>query len=127
MSKAKEVLSNEQRAAMIAKQDRAYARQFTNDLKTIINMKEGRRLLGRIILDQPFCGLLVGKYATSAEIHAIAGKRMLGEDLLGRLESVAPGDAKLMVDEWFQDRYEWRAAIERAPKTVQTGADGDDE
>lgn len=114
MSRREGVLGDEQRAAEAAKADAVWTRQMTYDLKTILGMKEGRRFLGRLIFNE--CGVFGSQWTPSAEVHVVAGKRMIGDSILARAELADPGATRLMVDEWFNDRNEWRTAQDRAAK-----------
>lgn len=119
MSRRKRLdISNEDRARESARADAEYNQQYINDLKFVASTPQGRRFLGRLIFDE--CGLVYGESALSAEIHVIAGKRKIGESLLGKLEVNAIGETKKMVTEWFDHRNEWRLGIERAVKNEET-------
>lgn len=116
-------LANEQAQHVSAKADAAYTRQMTNDMKTIVATPEGRRFFARLIFN--ICGVMVSPaWSPSAEVHVQAGKRMVGEQLLGMLELRAPAETRRLVDEWFKDRFEWRTEAQRESK--KSTSDGDD-
>ena len=123
MSKKTGILANEGRAHAAARIDARYTRQFAEDLKWLASDARGRRLLARTVFN--ICGVMITvPWTPSAEIHFVAGKRAVGEHLLGILEEAAPAETRKMLDEWFNDRFEWRADIERA--AVKPNGDDDE-
>ena len=112
MSKQRTFTEQDERQRQAARADAAYTRQFNADLTAVVETLEGRRLLARLIFNM--CGVLVTPpWVPSAEIHVQAGKRQIGDQLLGMLEVASPAGTRKMIDEWFKGRYEWRTAIER--------------
>lgn len=125
MSRRVGVLANDANAHARAKADARYLKQFDDDLKMVVASPQGRRFLSRLIFDT--CQVMVSaEKPANAEIYMISGRRQVGESLLGTLEVIAPAETRQMVDEWFKDRFERRAEMERAGNTPES-ADGDDE
>lgn len=95
-----------------AAKERAYASQVKEDLRWLVQDKRGRRILGRMIFD--VCGVMYGPpWNPSADIHRVAGRREVGEDLLRNLEDIEPHSARAMVNEWFADRNDRRISVRR--------------
>lgn len=125
MSRREGPLGDEQYGAEVAKADAAWTRQYEADLKCLIETEAGVRFFGRLILNE--CGCLeMPPIALNAESYIQAGKRKIGDSLLGRLERIAPGETRLMLDRWFKDRYEWRTSQERAAKPKKARETDDD-
>lgn len=117
MSRKRLDISDEQRADAQSRANAAYQRQYLSDLVAVASTPHGRRFLATLIFDE--CGLMSAGWRPGADIHLVAGKRSIGESLLGNLEQEAVEEAKSMTVEWFDRRNEWRLASERAGKTKE--------
>jgi hypothetical protein len=126
MSRKNDIVSDE-RAAFQKQHDVARTRQMKRDMKSLIETPEGRRFLSRLIFDGEGCGLMGAGWSPSAEVHVLAGKRMIGESLLAYAEEVSPHMTRKMTSEWFEDRQEWKYAMERASKGEQPVTTGEDD
>lgn len=106
-------LADDARANAAARVNANAIRQIEADLKAVIDFPQGRRFLANLIFDS--CKVMVTEEKpTNADIYRLAGRREIGESLLGTLEAIAPAETRSMVDEWFKLRFERRAEIERA-------------